>query len=92
MLWKIFQFVVIVAVAGSNGQYHWTPNGYVAGLVAVFAAFAATALLSELFRLISWLFKLAVRPDVKSLRLPGSFHQGHVKSPPPGRLGTKRFR
>jgi len=83
MLWKIFQFVVIVAVAGSNGQYHWTPNGYVAGIVAVFAAFALTAILSELFRLVSWL--------LKQLRSRG-LHQGHVGRAPPRRFGPQRFR
>jgi hypothetical protein len=83
MLWKLFQFVVIVAVAGSNGQYHWTPNGYVAGAVAVFAAFALTALISELFRLLSWL--------LKQFRSPG-LHQRHIEGAPAGRLGAKRFR
>lgn len=83
MLWKLFQFVVIVAVAGSNGQYHWTPNGYVAGIVAVFTAFALTALISELFRLLSWLLKQS--------RSPG-LHQGHVERAAAGRLGSKRFR
>jgi hypothetical protein len=38
------QFVIVVAVVGSNGQYHWTPNGYVAGLLGVLAAFLATLL------------------------------------------------
>jgi hypothetical protein len=41
---KIMQFCIVVAVVGSNGQFHWTPNGYVAGLVAVAAAFLATLL------------------------------------------------
>ena len=44
MFLKIMQFCIVVAVVGSNGQYHWTPNGYVAGLVAVAAAFLATLL------------------------------------------------
>lgn len=38
------QFCIFVAVIGSNGQYHWTPNGYVAGLLALLAAFLATLL------------------------------------------------
>lgn len=83
MLWKLLQFVIIVAIAGSNGQYHWTPNGFVAGLVAVFAAFAVTALLSELFRLLAWLFK--------QLR-PAGLHQRHIGSSAPRGLGAKRFR
>lgn len=83
MLWKLLQFVIFVAVAGSNGQYHWTPNGFVAGIVAVFAAFAVTALLSELFRLVAWL--------LKHLR-PAGLHQSHVNGSPPRRLGAKGFR
>jgi hypothetical protein len=43
-LLKVMQFAIVVAVVGSNGQYHWTPNGYVAGLLAVLAAFLATLL------------------------------------------------
>jgi hypothetical protein len=39
---KIVQFCIVVAVVGSNGQFHWTPNGYVAGLAGVLAAFLAT--------------------------------------------------
>lgn len=39
---KLMQFAIVVAVIGSNGQYGWTPNGYVAGLIAVGAAFLAT--------------------------------------------------
>lgn len=43
-LLKLMQFSIAVAVIGSNGQFHWTPNGYVAGLLAVLAAFLATLL------------------------------------------------
>lgn len=55
MLLKVMQFCIVVAVVGSNGQYHWTPNGYVAGLLGVLAAFIATLLVmgaSELRRLL----------------------------------------
>jgi hypothetical protein len=45
MLLKIMQFCIVVAVVGSNGQFHWTPNGYVAGLLAVLAAFLVTLLI-----------------------------------------------
>lgn len=45
MLLKIMQFCIVVAVIGSNGQYHWTPNGYVAGLLGVLAAFLTTLLI-----------------------------------------------
>lgn len=55
---KLIQFCVFVAVIGSNGQYHWTPNGYVAGLVAFFAALLATAIVMESLRLYRWLRSL----------------------------------
>lgn len=42
---KIMQFAIVILVVGSNGQYHWTPNGYVAGLVGLFAALMATVLI-----------------------------------------------
>lgn len=52
---KLIQFSVFVAVIGSNGQYHWTPNGYVAGIVGLFAAIIVTLLFtgaSELWKLL----------------------------------------
>jgi hypothetical protein len=54
MMWRLLQIAVFGAVIASNIEYQWTPNGYVAGLLAVFAAFAVTALLGELFRLVGW--------------------------------------
>lgn len=45
MILKALQFCIFVAVVGSNGQYHWTPNGYVAGLLGVLAAFLVTLLI-----------------------------------------------
>lgn len=50
-MWKLIQFSVMVAVLGSNGAYHWTPNGYVAGLIAIGAAFFLTLGLSALLDL-----------------------------------------
>ncbi len=55
---KLLQFLIIVAVIGSNGEYHWTPNGYVAGLVAVFAMLLATVLVIDSLRLLRWLLGL----------------------------------
>ena len=52
MLWKLLQLAIVFAVLLSNAEYQWTPNGYVAGGLAVFAAFAATVLLGDLFRLL----------------------------------------
>jgi len=36
-----FQLVVMVLIVSHNAAYHWTPNGYVAGLVAFGAAYVA---------------------------------------------------
>jgi hypothetical protein len=47
-MWFLIQSSIIFAVMASNIRYKWTPNPYVAGLVAAGAAFAATALLNEL--------------------------------------------
>lgn len=55
---KFAQFVTAVAVVGSNGQYHWTPNGYAAGLVALFAALLVTVIIRDSLRLIGWLLRL----------------------------------
>jgi hypothetical protein len=51
---KVVQFSVAVAVIGSNIKYGWTPNGYVAGLVALFAVLLATAIIMESLRLYRW--------------------------------------
>ena len=54
MLLKIMQFAIVVAVVGSNAQYHWTPNGFVAGLVGVFAALLATVIIRDSLRFYRW--------------------------------------
>lgn len=54
MLWKLLQFFVFFGVAFTGIYYQWTPNGLVLGLVSATAAFAATVLLSDLFRLLRW--------------------------------------
>jgi hypothetical protein len=46
MLWKLFQLSIFIAVVGSNGHYHWTPNGLVAGAVGLLAALLATAIVN----------------------------------------------
>lgn len=50
-MWKLMQFCIAVAVIGSNGAYHWTDNGYIAGGIAVGAAFLVTATITELLDL-----------------------------------------
>lgn len=52
---KLLQFLIAVFVVGSNLKWHWTPNGYVAGLAAFIAAFGTTVLLTDLGRLLRWL-------------------------------------
>ena len=51
MWWYLFQSLIMFAVMGSNIQFEWTPNGYVAGSIAGGVALAATAALDEL---LSW--------------------------------------
>jgi hypothetical protein len=62
---KIMQFCVMVLVVGSNGMYHWTPNGYVAGLVGLFAALLATVIIVDSLRFLRWIW-----PNRNSSRLP----------------------
>jgi hypothetical protein len=45
-MWLLLQSAVIFAVLASDIHWHWTPNGYLAGLIGVGAAFAATAVVS----------------------------------------------
>lgn len=53
MFWKIFQGAVAFAVIASNIHYGWTPNPYAASVVALFAALAATVVLSGLGGLVA---------------------------------------
>jgi hypothetical protein len=46
MMWFIFQSLIIFAVVASNIHWHWTPNGYLAGLIGVGLAWGLTRLLS----------------------------------------------
>ena len=49
-MWKLVQLSIMAAVMCGNIYYQWTPNGYLAGLLGVGAAFLVTLLLSPLFR------------------------------------------
>jgi hypothetical protein len=60
---KVVQFAVLVGVIGSNNKYGWTPNGYVAALVAFFAALLATTIIMESLRLYRWLLGSLKRFD-----------------------------
>jgi hypothetical protein len=46
-MWFLFQSAVFFAVAASNVQWHWTPNGYLVGLIGVGLAYGLTSLLSD---------------------------------------------
>ncbi len=47
-MWFLLQSFIIFAVEASNIRWHWTPNGYVASLIAIGVAFATTAIANEL--------------------------------------------
>ena len=59
MLWQIFQLAVFAAVVGSNIQWNWTPNMYLASLMGGAAAFVLTAA-------ISWFMDFLTRLKLKS--------------------------
>jgi hypothetical protein len=42
MGWMLFQGAIIFAVVSSNIHWNWTPNGYLASLIGIGAAFVAT--------------------------------------------------
>lgn len=50
MLWKLFQFVVVIGVVMANVSLQFTPNGMVAGLVGLVIAGMLTKLLTVIFR------------------------------------------
>jgi hypothetical protein len=41
-MWYLLQGVVMFSVLASNIHFNWTPNGYLAALIAVGAAWAVT--------------------------------------------------
>jgi hypothetical protein len=45
-MWRLMQTCIVFAVLASNVYYQWTPNPYLAGMIAFFCAFLATAALS----------------------------------------------
>jgi len=51
MMWFLFQSLIIFAVVASNIKWHWTPNGYLAGIIGAVLAYGATVLLSYLISL-----------------------------------------
>jgi hypothetical protein len=51
-VWFCLQSLIIFAVMASNIRWHWTPNGYLAGLIGFVAAYGATVFLSYLTSLL----------------------------------------
>ena len=45
MRWKLFQLTVVFLVVASNIHWQWTPNAYLAAIIAVVTAASATWLL-----------------------------------------------
>ncbi len=53
MLWRIFQGLILFLVIASNIKWKWTPNGLVASLAGVAAAFLATLALTAVLDLVA---------------------------------------
>lgn len=53
MLWKLLQAAIFMAVVGSNIEYKWTPNGYVASFLGFCAAYVASVFLAKLIDALS---------------------------------------
>lgn len=51
-MWRLFQTAIIGAVLGSNIQWQWTPNPYLAAVIGIGCAYGATWLLSRLIDLL----------------------------------------
>lgn len=52
MNWKILQGSVVLAVIASNIEWQWTPNNYLAAILAFVAALLVTVALSGIGRLL----------------------------------------
>lgn len=56
------QIAIVIAVLFSNIRWQWTPNGYLAALLAGLAAYCVTILPFQVFRTLSgWRLKLQSR-------------------------------
>jgi hypothetical protein len=47
-MWLLLQSLVIFAVVASNIHWHWTPNGYLAGILGWIAALLLTVAVNGL--------------------------------------------
>jgi len=48
MGWYLFQGLIVFAVMASNIQWHWTPNGYLAGAIGGGMALVFTLLINDI--------------------------------------------
>lgn len=77
LFWRVLQLGVATAVLFSNIHYQWTPNGYVASIVAVFAALLVSAIpimVADVARL-GRRFSEWVRGSTGAQAEPPSLHQ-----------------
>ena len=51
-MWLLFQSLIIFAVVASNIHWHWTPNGYLAGMLGWIAALLLTVGITNLIDLL----------------------------------------
>jgi hypothetical protein len=79
VLWKLLQFLIFAAVVMSNAVWQWTPNGLLAGLIGVGAAFIVTLVIVKLGDLARGLTNMVLKvwtvatppsPQVPSLPVP----------------------
>jgi hypothetical protein len=49
-MWFLLQASIIFAVVASNIHFHWTSNGYLAGLIGVGLAYGVTWLVRPWYR------------------------------------------
>ncbi len=52
-MWLLLQGLIIFAVVASNIHWHWTPNGLLAALIGVGAAFLFTVTCNGLARVLA---------------------------------------
>lgn len=79
-LWRVFQLAIIFAVIGSNIEWRWTPNSYLAALLGFGAAYVATVLLTLLAGLLCGFRRRAIEQSA-----------GEVAIDRAGRLSRQRL-
>src|ERR1700687_791905 len=54
VMWYVFQLIIIIAVVFSNIHWHWTPNGYLASLLGIAAAWLCTRIIVAAVEMVRW--------------------------------------